>query len=397
MKTLKIKIAKLFIALTLSSMISSTVTACKSSAAELDKEYKPTLDNNKSKTKIQLAVLLDTSSSMDGLIDQAKARLWTIVNTLTTLRFADQMPQIEIAVYEYGNSSLSSADGYIRQVTGFTTDLDMVSEVLFGLRTGGGLELCGEAIQTSLRKLQWDDDKNAMKLLFIAGNEPFDQVGDNRVNYISAIGQAVKNDIYINTIHCGDYKSGINGHWKKAAEYGLGKYFNIDHNKRIQYIATPYDNELEVMNTKLNNTYYGYGKQGTVYKSKQVEQDRNAQSMDKAVYAERSVSKAKANYSNANWDMVDAYRNDKEFAKKVDKQTLPNEFKGLTDIELEEKIKAIEKERVSIQKEIDKLAKSRQAYIAQQQSNEKDIDDLGTAITNSILEFAKRKNYTYQP
>lgn len=29
---------------------------------------------------IQLALLLDTSNSMDGLIDQARSRLWQIVN-----------------------------------------------------------------------------------------------------------------------------------------------------------------------------------------------------------------------------------------------------------------------------------------------------------------------------
>ncbi|MCK7528196.1 MAG: hypothetical protein MZV64_66800 [Ignavibacteriales bacterium] len=33
---------------------------------------------------IQLALLLDTSNSMDGLIDQAKSQLWKIVNELAT-------------------------------------------------------------------------------------------------------------------------------------------------------------------------------------------------------------------------------------------------------------------------------------------------------------------------
>jgi uncharacterized protein with von Willebrand factor type A (vWA) domain len=32
---------------------------------------------------IQLAILLDTSGSMDGLIDQAKSQLWKIVNELS--------------------------------------------------------------------------------------------------------------------------------------------------------------------------------------------------------------------------------------------------------------------------------------------------------------------------
>ncbi|MFN3639898.1 MAG: hypothetical protein ACK4UK_03180, partial [Flavobacterium sp.] len=67
--------------------------------------------------KIQVALLLDTSNSMDGLIDQAKSRLWNIVNTLTTLKYEGKTPDIEISLYEYGNSGLSSSSNYIRQVT----------------------------------------------------------------------------------------------------------------------------------------------------------------------------------------------------------------------------------------------------------------------------------------
>jgi len=50
-------------------------------------------------TKIQVALLLDTSNSMDGLIEQAKSRLWNIVNTLTTLKYNGQTPNIEISLY----------------------------------------------------------------------------------------------------------------------------------------------------------------------------------------------------------------------------------------------------------------------------------------------------------
>ena len=89
--------------------------------------------------KIQVALLLDTSNSMDGLIDQAKSRLWNIVNTLTTLKYNGQAPQVEIALYEYGNDGLKD-ENYIRQITPLTQDLDLVSEKLFALRTNGGSE-----------------------------------------------------------------------------------------------------------------------------------------------------------------------------------------------------------------------------------------------------------------
>jgi hypothetical protein len=48
--------------------------------------------------KIQAAILLDVSNSMDGLIEQAKAQLWNMVTTLGRAQCADQTnPQVEVA------------------------------------------------------------------------------------------------------------------------------------------------------------------------------------------------------------------------------------------------------------------------------------------------------------
>src|SRR5688572_16962107 len=59
---------------------------------------------------IMLALLLDTSNSMDGLIDQAKSQLWKIVNELSMAKCYDgRKPRIKIALYEYGNDALPSS------------------------------------------------------------------------------------------------------------------------------------------------------------------------------------------------------------------------------------------------------------------------------------------------
>ena len=79
--------------------------------------------------KVQIALLLDTSNSMDGLINQAKAQLWDIVNEFTYVRCGNEVrPRLEIALYQYGNNNLSSREGYIQQVLGFSSDLDEISE-----------------------------------------------------------------------------------------------------------------------------------------------------------------------------------------------------------------------------------------------------------------------------
>ena len=80
---------------------------------------------------IQLALLLDTSNSMDGLIDQAKNQLWKIFNELSRSEKDGEDISLKVALYEYGNDNLSVRSGYIRKVVPLTSDLDKISAELF--------------------------------------------------------------------------------------------------------------------------------------------------------------------------------------------------------------------------------------------------------------------------
>ena len=351
-------------------------------------ETTPKIEEN---NKIQVALLLDTSNSMDGLIEQAKSRLWNIINTLTTLKYSGKTPTIEIALYEYGNDGLSAEKNYIRQVTALTTDLDLISEKLFSLRTNGGSEFCGAVISEATKELKWDDGKNNMKLVYIAGNEAFNQGG---INYKEAISTALKNNIYINTIFCGDQNEGIKLLWKDGADSATGKYFNINSNQAIQYILTPYDARINELNIRINATYIGYGAQGETKKMNQVAQDKNAESISAANFTERAVSKSKAVYTNSGWDLVDRVKDDKDALSKISDDEMPVELKGKSDAEIKTYVAEKAKERETIQKEITDLAKKRQDFIDAEAKKQNTQDDLGNAISNSIIELAKTKNYT---
>lgn len=343
--------------------------------------------------KIQVALLLDTSSSMNGLIDQAKSRLWNIVNTLTTLKYSGSTPTIEIALYEYGNSGLSSETNYIRQIVSLTTDLDLISEKLFSLTTNGGDEYCGAVIQDAVKKLDWSAENKNMKLIYISGNEAFNQ---GRVNYKEAINGALKNNIYVNTIFCGNSMEGVNTFWKDGADYGKGKYFSIDSNEQIRYIQTPYDDKISECNVKINNTYIGYGSKGIEKKRNQEVQDKNAESVSKSNYTERSVSKSKAVYKNESWDLVDKVKEDKNAVAKIKREDLPKELQNKSTEEIKIFVEKKADERIEIQKEITVLAKKRQEFIDIESKKTKTQDDLGNAISNSIVTIAKTKGYTVE-
>src|SRR5215217_2249683 len=63
------------------------------------------VNNNVPAPKIQAAILLDVSNSMDGLIEQAKAQLWNMVSVMGKAKCDNMAPQIEIALYEYGRTN----------------------------------------------------------------------------------------------------------------------------------------------------------------------------------------------------------------------------------------------------------------------------------------------------
>lgn len=340
--------------------------------------------------KIQVALLLDTSNSMDGLIEQAKSRLWNIVNTLTTLKYEGKSPQIEIALYEYGNDGLESADHYIRRVVPLSTDLDLISEKLFALRTNGGSEYCGAVISKSMKDLEWSNDTRDMKLIYIAGNEPFNQ---GPVSYKEICKDAVKKNIYINTIYCGGKDQGITDLWQDGAVSGEGKYFNIDANRQVLYVVTPYDVRINELNIKLNGTYIGYGSLGAAKKENQMMQDENAQKVASANMVERTVSKGSSAYRNEDWDLVDAEKNGKLKVEDMKESELPAELKGKSAEERKKYVEAKGKEREEIQKEISELGRKRQAYIDEEMKKQGDTDDLGAAITTSVMEFANKKGY----
>jgi len=386
---------KLFLLGSIMLALMTTTLSCNNASASKSEEAEakaPTTPENKESkdTKIQVAILLDTSGSMSGLIEQAKSRLWNIVNTLTTLKYQGKTPLIEIALYEYGSYNTYDGD-YIRQITPLATDLDLISQELFALSTGGSEEFCGTVISKATKDLEWGNNESDMKLIYIAGNEIFEQ---GRISYKTAIPKALERNIYVNTIHCGDMQTGIRDLWRDAATRGKGKFFNIDHNARVRYIETPYDDRISHCNEKLNETYIGYGSIGSIRKETQAQQDVNSKSISSANYAERAVSKTKSAYNNSSWDLVDKVKNDKDALAKIKKDELPSELKDKSTAEIEVLVKQKEQERSKLQKEIDELAKKRQAYIDEQSKTESSGDDLGKAINESILAFANQQGYT---
>ena len=349
-------------------------------------------DTKPKKNTIKVALLLDTSNSMDGLINQAKTQLWEIVNELSYAKCENQNPDLLIALYEYGNDNLSAREGYIRQVIGFSSDLDEISEKLFSLRTNGGNEFCGEVIHTSLRQLEWGNNRNDLKLIFIAGNEPFTQ---GKINYQDAATQANEQDVTINTIFCGNYQNGVSGKWQDGARLTHGDYMTIDHNEQIVHIASPYDDIIIQLNNRLNDTYIYYGDTGRSKMKLQAEQDSNAAELNEVVVVKRAVSKSSRIYKNSSWDLVDAEKEEGFSYNKVDKKSLPVQLQNKTSDEIKKYVALQGKKRQEIQQKIKELNTKRNDYVTKKRKETNANNGLESAMLNAIKKQAKQKDYIW--
>ncbi len=338
---------------------------------------------------IQIALLLDTSNSMDGLIDQARSQLWRVVTELSRGRRDGQPPRLEVALYEYGNSGLSAESGFIRRVQGFSPDLDALSDALFKLSTNGGEEYCAWAVKTAMGELAWDRGDETLKLIFVAGNEPFTQ---GPVSVAEILPQAPGRGIFVSSIFCGDETKGRNTGWADGAQRGAGKYLSINQNGRAADPESPYDKELARMNTELNGTYLPYGRDGAHGAENQIAQDNNSG----ASLASRAATKATSLYTNTGWDLVDRARQDGDW-QQLPAAQLPEKLRGLTAEARVKEVARLAGERERIRGQIAEVGATRDTWLAERRATNTGADgkSLQDALVEAVHELAARRRLTF--
>ncbi|MBI5724251.1 MAG: VWA domain-containing protein [Planctomycetes bacterium] len=348
---------------------------------------------------IDLAICLDTSNSMDGLIESAKQKLWAIVNDLAT---AKPRPKLRVALYQYGNDSLKADTGWIQQVSPFTDDLDGIYEKLFKLRTQGGTEYVAGVTRAASEDLEWSQEKNALKMIVVAGNEPATQDPKNKLE--DTCKAIVSKGIIINTIFCGNMEEGRGSGWADAARWADGQYASIDQNSGTIAVATPMDQKLVDLSGELNKTYIAYGRdkaeleQAGKAQENQAMQDSNAKSAGAPAAAQRAAAKSTVLYDNAKWDLVDASKKNKDAAADVPADALPENMKKMTVEERKAYVAEQGKKREEIQKQIKDLSTQREAYV-KAEMEKKGLDEskgFDAALRKMIRQQAKAKGFEFE-
>ena len=123
---------------------------------------------------VQVALILDTSSSMDGLLNQARTQISDMIADLRKDR-EGRDKTVAVTVYHYGNASASEAEGYVEQLVPFTWDIETIREGLEQVRVGGEREFAPSALKKAILDSSWSQKSEVQKLIVIVGNEGFSQ------------------------------------------------------------------------------------------------------------------------------------------------------------------------------------------------------------------------------
>lgn len=339
---------------------------------------------------VDLVIALDVSGSMEGLIASAKQRLWDITNELAEAR---PVPALRVAILSYGRPSYGEQTGYVRVDLPFTADLDAVNETLFEFQTDGGEEYVARAIQTSLDTLQWSQDSDALKVVFVAGNESAEQ--DPRLTIWQATAAAARRGVVVNALYCGGDGSAEAEGWRRVAASTNGLYASIDQNAAaVADVPTPFDAKLAELNGELNATYVAFGAAGERGRANQVAQDSNAASLSPSALASRAAAKAGALYR-AEWDLVGHLESGASL-EDIPVDELPAELEALQPDEREAYVRGKAERRRELERQIGDIAGERNRYLAEQRRNAgNDTAGLDAAILRGIREVAATKGFSF--
>jgi len=343
----------------------------------------PPVAKGKARPKIEVVFCLDTTGSMGGLIDGAKAKIWAICNQIAG---GKPTPDLKVGLVAYRDKG----DVYVTQVHDLTDDLDQVHAKLKTFKADGGGDLpehVNAALYDAVHKIKWSTDKKTLRIVFLVGDAPPHMDYADDVKYPITCQEACKRGIIINTIQCGT-DADCTKHWKEICKKAEGSFVQISQTGGVVAIATPFDAELAKVNTAMTSraVVYGDAKARDGAKMRLAA----AKSLPTSEAAERAGFSGKSGKGGGGGgDLIDAIKEKRVKLDDLKDADLPEELKKLKKPgERKAYIAKVDKERTALNKKAIELDKKRQDYIKQELAKKGKGKD---AFDNQVLEMLRKQ------
>jgi Mg-chelatase subunit ChlD len=341
------------------------------------------------KPKVEVVFCLDTTGSMGGLIEGAKAKIWAICNQIAG---GKPVPDLKVGLVAFRDKG----DEYITRVFDLTDDLDAIHGHLKKFVAAGGgdtPEAVNQALDDSVNKIKWSTDKKTLRIIFLVGDAPPHMDYTDDVKYPVTCKKAVEKGIIINTIQCGADPE-CTKHWKEIALKSEGSYALIPQTGGVVAIKTPFDERLAKINTEITGTTVVFG--GAGLRAEGAKKLDEARALPTATAADRASFAGKSGRG-ASYDLIDAIKDKRVELNKLKDNELPDELRKLKTVkEREEYLKKLEDKRKELNKEAVDLDKKRTAYIAAELKKKgKDKDGFDTSVLQMLRKQAKKYEIDY--
>jgi hypothetical protein len=197
----------------------------------------------------------------------------------------------------------------------------------------------------------------------------------NEVRYPEIIAAAVKKNIVVNTIQCGDMAATIEP-WTQIAGLSQGNFFQVEQAGGAVAFNTPFDKEIAELSAQLDDTrlYYGTEEEKEKMRGKVAATDKVHAGSSVASLARRAEFNAsaggRANLLGDN-ELVAAVASGTLDLDELEEDALPEALKPMAPAEQEAFVAELSEKREDLQRQIRDLSADRSGYIA------KKVDEAG--------------------
>ena len=207
------------------------------------------------------------------------------------------------------------------------------------------------------------------------------------VKYTDTCKLAVKNDIIINTVQCGNHPE-TKKYWVDICRLAEGSYVQIDaHGGPILAVATPFDAELGKINTAISETTLVYG-------TREVQRAGESKKVSNAALAPAAAADRAAYYARGgagtSYDLLNNIQNGTVKLESLKEAELPPQLQKLNLEEQRTFLKNLETKRKDMSQKALELNKKRNEYIAKKQADDSKNRARDT-FDNQVLRILQRQ------
>jgi hypothetical protein len=306
--------------------------------------------------------VLDSTGSMGGLIEGAKQKIWSIANSIIAQK---PTPEVRIGLLTYRDRG----DEYVTRRFDLTDDIDTVFRNLQSFAADGGgddPESVNQALHEAVTDFSWTADRKVLKIIFLVGDYPPHMDYARDVSYIVTCQEAVRSNLIIDTVQCGDVRETTRV-WQDIARRAEGSYVALAQSGNMTVIATPFDDDIARASTEIGTTVVAYGER--------ERQEEARSKVAKAAAAPASVAADRAAYNLASGgkaiqgsgDLVAAVTDGVVDVAKLKQDELPPEMRKMNAAERKEYIGRQKDKRENLNKKLTELTQKRADYIAKEE------------------------------